>query len=144
MYVNNKVLIPQIEYRTKLTYIEESLAKNLFAPVQKLYKHTLGCASTAPNHIMTHQNIGGLKSIEKIMKEAHFTEFVIRLNDDNWMGQTTRIRLFQVQRRIGLNTPIFLASPNDLMNWQLTGNLNYNVLLVMKAQLYSFNNTRVV
>jgi len=60
------------------------------------------------------------------------------------MGQTTCIRLFQAQRRIGFNTPIFLASANDLMNWQLSGNLNYNVLLAIKAQLYSFNNTRVM
>ena len=104
----------------------------------------LGCASTAPNHIMTHQNIGGLKSIEKIMKEAHFTEFVIRLNDDNWMGQTTHIRLFQAQRQVGLNTPIFLASACDLIDWVLPGNLNYNILTELKAQLYSFNATRVL
>src|SRR6266542_4302308 len=144
VYVNNKVLIPRIEYRAKLTFVEDILAKKLFAPVQKLYKHTLGCASMAPNHIMTHQNIGGLKSIEKIMKEAHFTEFVIQLNDNTWMGQTTRIRLFQAQRQLGLNSPIFLVSATELVDWPLLGNLNYDVLLAMKTQLYSFNCTRVV
>src|SRR6266542_2826481 len=60
------------------------------------------------------------------------------------MGQTTRIRLFHAQRQVGLNTPIFLASASDLIDWKLPGNLNYNILTELKAQLYSFNNTRVV
>src|SRR6266542_795554 len=92
-YINNKVLIPRIEYRAKLTFIQARQVDALFTPMQKLYKHTMGCMSTSPNYIVTHNNIGGLKSITKIMREHHFTEFVLRINDNKWMGCTTRIRL---------------------------------------------------
>ena len=54
VYVNNKVLIPRIEYIAKLTYVEEATAQSLFAPVQKLYKHMIGCASIVLNYIIMH------------------------------------------------------------------------------------------
>ena len=88
-YINNKVLIPHIEYRSKLMYIQERMADTLFAPMQRLYKHTMGCMLTSPNYIVTHNSIGGLKSITKIMREHHFTELVIRINNNNWLGTIT-------------------------------------------------------
>src|SRR6266496_3714433 len=142
-YINNKVLIPRIEYRTKLTFIQAKQANALFAPMQKLYKHTLGCVSTAPNYIVTHNSIGGLKSITKIMQEHHFTKFVIRINDNKWMGITTRVRLAQAQQRIGLAASILIAELISLINWDMDRNLNFNVLKEMKLQLYSFNDSRL-
>ena len=60
------------------------------------------------------------------------------------MRHTTRIRLFQAQRQIGLNTPVFLAPAEVLTTWKLNGNLNYFILTELKAQLYSFNHTRLL
>ena len=57
------------------------------------------------------------------------------------MGQITCIQLFQAQRQVRLNMPVFLASASDLVDWQLPGNLNYKILLELKKQLYSFNST---
>src|SRR6266498_3982094 len=111
--------------------------------MQKLYKHTMGCMSTSPNYIVTHNNIGGLKSITKIMREHHFTEFVLRINDNKWMGCTTRIRLAHAQRRIGLHASILTADPSSLINWDMERNLNFVILKEMKMQLYSFNASRL-
>jgi len=79
----------------------------------------------------------------KIMREHHFTEFVIRINDNKWMGITTHVRLAQAQQRIGLSSSIIIAEPNSLINWDMDRNLNFSVLKEMKLQLYSFNASRL-
>lgn len=137
-YVNNKVIIPRIEYRAKLVYLNEAEATEMQRPVFRIYKHTMGCASTIPNIIITHSALGGVKTISSMVIEHHFTEFNIRLNDQKWLGLTTWARLLTTQRKLGLNNSILLADVRDLLAWKVQDNLNHEILIEMKKQCFEF------
>ena len=96
-YIFNRVLAPQIEYQTQLTIFNEFQCAQLFAPLRKLFKHKIGLASTAPNYITDCHSIYNVSNLSDLQLLSHVSKLHKQLNNDNLLGDVTRIRLRNLQ-----------------------------------------------
>ena len=129
LYILNRVLIPRLEYRMQLCYLQEKECIKLTAKYMGKFKNAINLSKTCPNSIMTHKGIYGLKSIEEIQAEAQIGNLINRLNDNGPAGISTRIRLKDVQ--------IKEWEPNNILTNHLEGlekikgNLQANILALV-------------
>jgi len=63
VYMNNRVLLPRIEYRMQHHILPRDLCDRVQSPMFKLTKNKANMASTLANAVLTHKNIVGFKSI---------------------------------------------------------------------------------
>ena len=57
LYIHNKVLIPQLEYRTQVTVLSKDTCQRIVSPFVSLFKHKLNMARTAPNPILSQSMV---------------------------------------------------------------------------------------
>ena len=96
-YIFNRVLAPQIEYRTQLTIFNEFQCAQLFAPLRKLFKHKIGLASTAPNYITDCHSIYNVSNLSNLQLLSRTSKLHKQLNNDNLLGDVTHIHLRNLQ-----------------------------------------------
>jgi exonuclease III/ribonuclease HI len=97
VYLNNCVLLPSIEYRLQTVFLSKSVCDKIQRPIWMLIKNKLELASTTANSICSHNGFLGLRSIWQNQLTHHFTELIIRLNRQEDIGKTTRLRLREGQ-----------------------------------------------
>ena len=57
VYINNRVLIPRLEYRLSTTLLPPNKAKSLFTPMTKIAKQAMRLPCTAHTNIVIHAGI---------------------------------------------------------------------------------------
>src|SRR5437868_13643849 len=97
IYLNNSVLLPSIEYRLQISFLSKSICNNLQRPIWILIKNKLELASSTANSICSHVGFMGLRSIWQNQLAHHFTELTIRINQQDVLGGTTRLRIKEGQ-----------------------------------------------
>ena len=97
LYINNRVLIPRLEYRLCTSLFSIITARQLYTPLTKVAKQLLQLPSSAHTSILVHPGIVGFLTLEQNQLIHHFTEFSIRINDNNLATETTMLRLRQFQ-----------------------------------------------
>src|SRR4051812_41254642 len=97
VYINNRVLIPRLEYRLTTTLLSEDQARVVYTPITKAAKRAMGLASSTQTNIIAHSGIGGFTTLMQNQISHHFTELTLRLNDSTCAQDTTKIRLRQLQ-----------------------------------------------
>ena len=107
IYLNNSVLLLSIEYRLQTIFLSKSICNNLQRPIWVLIKNKLELASSTANSICSYIGFMGLRSIWQNQLAYHFTELTIRINQQEVLGKTTRLRIRegQLQRKY-LSSPI--------------------------------------
>lgn len=70
----------------------------------------MGCPLTPETNIITHCGMVGAKSLQQSLYTSQATEFMIRINDPHWNGESTRLRLMFTQLQLGLNERLMLTS----------------------------------
>jgi ribonuclease HI len=114
VYLNNSVLLPSIEYRLQTIFLSKTKCDSLQRPIWILIKNKLDMASTTANSICSHIGFLGLRSIWQNQLAHHFTELTIRINQQETLGKTTRLRIKEGQLQSK-----YLSSP-------LSENFNFN------------------
>src|SRR5271154_6255595 len=79
IYINNRILIPRLEYRLSTFLIPETVARKIYTPMIKLSKQLMNLPCTAQTNVITHTGILGLKTLWQNQLEHHIHEFVTRL-----------------------------------------------------------------
>src|SRR5688572_27912433 len=104
-------------------------------------KKKMGLAICTASAIMFNQGLCAVKSFLHNSREAHFSEFLIRLKSSNSLVKdTTRLRLRQAQQILGLDSCILSLNKDVTNNLpSLPNNFNYSVLI--KAQKAGFHTT---
>ena len=138
VYINNRILIPRLEYRLSTYLIPENQARIIFTPMTKLAKQLTQLASTAHTNIITHPGIAGIRTLWQNQLEHHAKEFTVRLNSNSWATTTTEIRLRQAQLDLKLTACILSAPIAHFLPQNLPHNLAYTILQRMKTYLYDF------
>ena len=59
VYINNRVIIPRVEYKTKIILLSENTCKFLQKPILPILKHAAELPSTTPNIICFHSEFLG-------------------------------------------------------------------------------------
>src|SRR5256714_1656427 len=104
VYINNKVLIPRLEYRLCTSLFSVLTARRLYTPITKIAKQLSGLPGNAKVNILAHPGMVGFITLEMNQLTHHFTEFNIRINEDSLASETTllRLRSFQLQHKLTL------------------------------------------
>ncbi|CAB4376762.1 unnamed protein product [Rhizophagus irregularis] len=98
----------------------------------------MGISKSAHNNIFTHQNIISLMPLVQHLRTAQYSEFIIRVNSNDWDGRSTRIMLKNAQLRIGLQGCILTTDPALILEINLHNNFNFNLLKSFIDQMFSF------
>ena len=77
VYINNRVLIPRLEYRLCTTLFSIITARKLYTPLTKVAKQLLQLPSSAHTNVLTHPGLVGFLTLEQNQLVHHFTEFSI-------------------------------------------------------------------
>jgi hypothetical protein len=104
-YINNRVLIPRLEYRLATTFLSWQTCHQLFTPMTKVAKQAMKLPCTAHTNIVTHSGSTGLLTLYMNMVTQHFTELTLRVNDNSLAADTTLLRLRAFQLKHKLTTP---------------------------------------
>ena len=105
-YLNNKVLLPRLEYRALICLLDKRTCDKVHQPVLRLAKWKADIALTATNSITNYKELLGIKSLWQRHTEQMLAEWVIRINDTGVLGQSTRLRLKKAQQKICSPKPI--------------------------------------
>ena len=132
VYINNKVLLPRLEYKLMNTMLSKKACEEIQQPFLRLIKRKAGLASTSPNNIIVHQDFIGAKPLWDRHMEHHWTEWIIRINDPDILGETTRIRLMQGQLDTGCAVSIMETPALQTRNCILEKNLTLKILNKVK------------
>ena len=114
------------------THLSKDVCDKLHQPVIRLAKRKIGLASSTANTIIVNEDIIGIKSLWQRHIEQSITEWTIRINNKNLLGQTILGRLRQAQLDLLSTEPIWNI-PEESMNSQtIKNNLNAKILLSAK------------
>src|SRR5205814_5129160 len=107
VYINNRVLIPRLEYRLCTILFSILTARRLYTPLTKIAKQLLQLPSSAHTSVLTHPGIVGFITLEQNQLIHHFTEFSIRINENTLATETTLARLRHFQLKHKITSPIW-------------------------------------
>ena len=141
VYINNKVLIPRLEYRLSTTLLPMMTAHKLFTPMTKTAKQAMGIASSSHTNIITHTGITGLITLRQNQIVHHFTEFTVRVNENTIATTSSLIRLRQFQLQNKITTPIWNLPYDDFKSLSTCGNLSASILGLMKTMDFELQPT---
>src|SRR5205823_7851990 len=102
VYINNRVLIPRLEYHLCTTLFFILTVRNLYTSMTKVTKQLLQLPGTAKNNILTHPGILDFITLEQNQLIHHFTEFIICINENSLATTTILIRLRNFQLTHGI------------------------------------------
>ncbi|GBC34113.1 uncharacterized protein OCT59_019011 [Rhizophagus irregularis] len=118
-YVNNVVLMARLEYRLKTTLVSENQCQTLHNRMITLLKTKMRIIRSVNNN----------------------SEFIIRINSQDWDRISTRIMLRNAQLRIGVQGCILVDHTELILKINLQNNFNFNLLKSFKDQIFSFRLT---
>lgn len=139
LYINNKVLISRLEYRLYTMFFDSATTRKLYSPITKVFKQLMQLPCTAKVNMITHPGIVGLITLGQNQIVHHFTEFTIRINDNNLASRTSLIRLRHFQQKHRLIQSIWQTQFNILSCLQYLHNLNTYTLFHMKSYDVNIN-----
>ena len=133
-YIVNMVLIPIVTYRLQNTVLIEKDCSDILAPIRKTLKNKLKFTSTAPNCLMHGNNFYNLADLWSIQLQRHSNYFLSLFGNDPLLYNTSKIRLLQLQNRLGLET-------NPLIHWkqEISYKWRFNYIAMVSSLLYSAN-----
>ena len=105
------ILISIVIYRLQNTVLIEKDCSDILAPIRKTLKNKLKFISTAPNYMIHGNNFYNLADLWSIQLQRHSNYFLSLFGNDPLLYNTSKIRLLQLQNRLGLET-------NPLIHWK--------------------------
>jgi ribonuclease HI len=104
-YLNNMVLIPRIEYRSKLMIFSDAECDVLYKPMRILIKQKLQLRKNIPNSTLHSKLAYGFVDLHTNATQAKIQQFINIINapiKGTILGQSTIIRLKQLQKHYWL------------------------------------------
>ena len=143
VYINNKVLIPRLEYRLQCCLMPQNMCKKIHRPMLMLIKSKANLASTITDGTLTHKNLTGVRTLWQSQVAHHFTELATRLNDRDAVGQTTWLRLRQSQLNCKSIKSILELQKEELDKFKICGNLAFNIVKAAKSLKLEFRSSEM-
>jgi exonuclease III len=136
-YLNNKVLLPRLEYRSMIYLWSKKICDKIHQPMLRLAKWKAGLASTCSNATIIHEDLLGIRTFWQRHIEYMFSEWLIRVNSKEIIGQTCLLRLREAQLEACDPDPIWEADVKSLLSIVSQNNLNREILIAAKELDFS-------
>src|ERR1043165_1444353 len=130
IYIINTVIIPTLEYRLHNIIIPHSICNRILAKYLTVAKHKSHLARSIPNSTMLHPYLYNIHNIWDIQLQHHITNFLLRINNPNLLGTSTRIRLQQLQNNLW-STINILQHPNPTIDGPNRYTLNFKIIQLL-------------
>jgi ribonuclease HI len=138
-YIINQVLFPQIEYLLSDMMISKSLCVKINSKILSFFKHKAGFAKTAINSLFFMSDGYKIFNIKDRQLQLHACNWVQRINANNLVGTSTRIRLQQFQNE-AWQTESVLTNP-VIVKIKSGHNLTGDILEHLKENDFTFPTT---
>jgi hypothetical protein len=132
-YLNNRVLLPRLEYKSMIYLWSKQVCDRIHQPMIRLAKWKSDLASTCSNALIVHEDLLGVRSFWQRHTEHMISEWLIRINDSNLLGQTCHLRLREAQLEICDPDPIWEINVDKLIYKAFSNNLSMNILVTAKS-----------
>ncbi|RHZ80399.1 hypothetical protein Glove_136g51 [Diversispora epigaea] len=106
-YIINHMLFPAIEYLLNDVYLNTSICKKINSICLKTFKHKAGFAQTAINSIFHLKEGYNIFNIEDRQLQLHTNNLNDRINRDDLLGESMKIRLQQFQNWLWTDKSMF-------------------------------------
>ena len=97
-YVANMVILPRIEYKSKITVFNEDECKKLTAKVRKLVRNKMNATNTIPNVLLENKEVTNLLDFYKRQMENQVNNLMVNINNKGLLGKTTEISVRTLQK----------------------------------------------
>jgi exonuclease III len=138
-YIINQVLFPQIEYLLSDMMISKSLCVKINSKILSFFKHKAGFAKIAINSLFFMSDGYKIFNIKDRQLQLHTCNWVQRINANNLVGTSTRIRLQQFQNE-AWQTESVLTNP-VIVKIKSGHNLTGDILEHLKENDFTFPTT---
>ena len=102
-----------------------------------MIKNKLGLARLASNSMYSHMKLLGRRTIWQNQIAHHITELTVRMNRQDEVGITTRLRIKEAQLKC-MSSDNILSSNSKLENTKLKFNLAYRIICETRKIGFSF------
>ncbi|RHZ86816.1 hypothetical protein Glove_44g5 [Diversispora epigaea] len=136
-YILNHVTFPQIEYLLKDMVLSESVCNTVNSTVLQFFKNKVGFVRSAMNSIFFMSEGYKLFNIQNRQIQMHGVNWLKRVNADNDVGLSTRIRLQQYQNATWHHKSILNSI--TIVNTKIGHNLIGDILGMLKAIDFKFH-----
>jgi ribonuclease HI/exonuclease III len=136
-YLNNKVLLPRLEYRSMIYLWPKKICDKIHQPMLRVAKWKAGLASTCSNATIIHDDLLGIRTFWQRHIEHMLAEWLIRVNCKETVGQTCLLRLREAQLEACDPDPIWEADIRSLSNIVSQNNLNKEILVAARELNFS-------
>ena len=102
-YIVNMVLMSIIAYRTQTSIFTEKECNDIMAIIRKPIKNKLKFKSTASNFLLKNTYIYKLMDFWTVQLQCQSVNLLNLFNSDPLLYKVSKIRLFHLQYRMGLN-----------------------------------------
>ncbi|CAJ0629167.1 16197_t:CDS:2 [Entrophospora sp. SA101] len=137
-YLFNKVIIPAIEYKLQLCILSKQECIQIMNPFLQLFKVKAKLVRSFPTSAIKNIRLYNLTDLHNLQTQHHVTKLIIRLNSKGLMGDTTNIRLLDLQNKIWSDKCILQHIPTDPIPRGI--NLIYDILQLAKDAAITFCN----
>jgi hypothetical protein len=97
IYTYNVVIIPRVEYRTQLVHLSENTSDRIAKPFRSFLKKKLHLPRDTPSCLLYSKLFYGITHLHHRHTQALCDAILYSVNDSGLLGQTTHIRLQQIQ-----------------------------------------------
>src|SRR5260363_107771 len=132
IYINNRILLPRIEYRMQHCLLSRNTCDRLQSSIWKTIKNKANMAITVANSVLTHKHIAGQRSIWQNQMSHHMTELRVRMNDATCIGRATWLRIKQGQLNCKSRHCITDLNSSSLTRFKVAHNLAYKIIAAAK------------
>src|SRR5437868_15262875 len=128
LYIYNKVLIPQLKYRTQMTILTKDNCDAISSIFIQLFKAKLNLVRSTPNAILLNRWIYNYRDLYGVQLQAKLSNFLIALDHQSLLGRVTNIQLLQIQSKYGLDC-------NPVISWPLDSIINCTNITFLEGLL---------
>jgi hypothetical protein len=110
----------------------KKICDQIHQPMLHLAKWKSDLVSTCANASIIHEDLLGIRSFWQRHTEQMMSEWMIRINDPNLLGQTVLLRLREAQMDLCEPKPIWNIDIKKILCSSFSNNLNMNILIAAK------------
>ncbi|RHZ81198.1 hypothetical protein Glove_123g91 [Diversispora epigaea] len=143
-YIINQVILPKIEYLLTDTILGKGEGEKLNSKLRMLFKHKCSLSRTIINSVVYSQLGYNMFNILDRQTQMHAKEITHRINRQDLVGITTKIRLQQLQNRMWDPEEIYNKKViGSVRNKQLKSNLSAHILNIMGEKGITLQKTKL-
>ena len=131
LYIFNRVICPQVEYKTQLTLFMESEFERMTSSFRTILKKQTHLVGKLPNYILYNSQCYNMKSLFDTQLEVQSSFLQQQLNNSSVLGTLSKIHCLQLQTSLWLPHSPLYTWKHSFNQFKFKNNLIATILSLM-------------